>query len=88
MDLQPVGESSSRSPLLSGQTHQWAKVPAPEKRVGKAKAGRKGSSTQQARIEDHTPCHVLGEETSKIFSSARALVLKGAEIVGRTTWRT
>ena len=49
----------------------------PERRVCKTQAGRKGLSTQKACIEDHPLHYVFREETGKIFSSIRVLVVAG-----------
>lgn len=62
------GQSSSRRPLSSGQTHHLVKVPIPEGRIDKNKARQRGSSTQQACIGDHPACQLLGKETNKIMS--------------------
>lgn len=62
------GQSSSRRPLSSGQTHYWVNVPIPEGRVDKNKARQRGSSVQQACIGDHPVSQLLGEVTSKIMS--------------------
>ena len=49
----------------------------PERRVYKTQAGWKGLSTQKACVEDCPLHYMFGEETGKIFSSIRVLVVRG-----------
>lgn len=63
--------------LLKGQTPHWAKVLVPERRMCKTQAGQKGLSTQKACVEDRPLHYVFGEETGKIYSSIRVLVVRG-----------